>query len=70
MMELWFLKGTKPVMNSKNLLHKLQDHVHIITDGDIQFTMDIWRPGKVSQTIEAKQIMVVGESKLLYWIWK
>ena len=28
--------------------------------------MDIWRPGEVSQTIGAKKIMVVGESKFPY----
>ena len=56
-------EGNRTCKELQSWLHDLQDHVNIITDGDIQFTMDIWKPGEVSRTIEAKKIMVVGDPK-------
>ena len=60
-------EGNRTCDELQSWLHDLQDHVNIITDGDIQFTIDIWKPGEVSQTIEAKKIMVVGESKFPFY---
>ena len=59
-------EGNRTSDKLQDWLHKLQDHVNIITDGNIQLTMEIWKPGEVSWTIEAKKIMIVGDSKFPY----
>ena len=47
-------------------LQALQVHMNKITDGDIQFTMDIWKPREDSRTIEDKKIMVIGDNNFPY----
>ena len=36
-------EGNRTCDELQNWLHELQDHVNIITDSDIQFTMHIWK---------------------------
>ena len=38
----------------------------VITDSNIQFTMDIWKPGEESRIIEPKKITVVGNFSFSY----
>ena len=59
-------EGNRTCDKLQNWLHDLKDHVNIITDGNIQLTMNIWKPGEVSRAIEAKKIMVVGDCKFPY----
>ena len=47
-------EGNRTCEELQSWLHDLQDHVNTITDGDIQFTMDIWKPGEVSRILSGE----------------
>ena len=59
--------GTWSTEEIQSWLHSFQTKVNQITNSDdIQFTMDIWRPGETNRTIVPKLINVIGSPTFPY----
>mmetsp|Transcript_47410 Transcript_47410/g.100751 ORF Transcript_47410/g.100751 Transcript_47410/m.100751 type:complete len:141 (+) Transcript_47410:268-690(+) len=47
-------------------LHRFQSCINVVGGDDVQFTMDIWKPGEETRTIVPKKIKVVRNSSFPY----
>ena len=50
----------------ENWLHDFQSHIYVLTDGNVQFTMDTWKPCEELLTIETKKILAIGGPSIPY----